>query len=117
MNENQQNHLAELKADIDEEFGTVATWHHQSGQSEPVTGIFSLVNKMLPAKSAGKNSGQLDIRNAHASFAMQPDAVPGIDGDRLLIDGENYLVLKFNRGTFETIIPLKRSQNKEHNWR
>jgi len=117
MNENLQSNLAELKTAMDEEFGTSATWLHQSGQSDPVVGIFSLANKTINAKSNGKNSEQLEIKHAQAFFTMQPQSVPGKDGDRLLIDGENYLVLKFNKGSFETVIPLKRSQNTDSSWR
>jgi len=117
MNENMKSNLVELKAAMDEEFGTSATWLHQSGRSDPVVGIFSLANKTINAKSNGKNAGQLDIKHAQAFFTMQPHSVSGKDGDRLIIDGENYLVLPFNKGIFETVLPLKLSQNKDSSWR
>lgn len=117
MNEKHQSNLEQLKSEMDDEYGIAATWLHESGQTEPAIGIFRLLNKTITIKLKHNSPGLLDVDNAEAFFSMQPDTVKGAKGDRLIINGQNFLVLPFNRGNFETIIPLKSTENKNHNWR
>lgn len=116
MNENHQSHLDELKAEMDGEFGITAIWKDKDGTETPVAGVFSTTEKTVTAKSKVKKPGQLDINYAQAFFSMSPSSVPGEDGDQLIVDQVIYHVLKFHPGTFQTVIPLKLSENKNHNW-
>lgn len=110
------NNLQQLKADLDEEYGIDATWISQSNYQYPVTGIFSLHNKRTSVSSKGKRLGQLEVAHAVAYFSMAPASVQGKKGDQLVVNGITYFVLPFEPGTFETIISLKLTENKNHNW-
>ncbi len=117
MNYSHQTALEELKADLDEEFGEEAVWINTHGNPIAVFGIFSSVDKERAAKSNSKQIGQLTVDAISASFSMAHKSVPGKEGDQLVVNGEIYQVLKFKPGDFETIIPLKPTQNRSHNWR
>lgn len=116
MNQTMYDNLIELKEMLDEEYALEATWISQSNYQYPVTGIFSLHNKRTTVNSKSKHSGQLEITHAVAYFSMAPASVQGKKGDKLIVDGVTYFVLPFEAGTFETIIPLKLTENKNHNW-
>jgi len=116
MNQNMVDNLIELKAMIDEEYATEAIWISQSNHQYPVTGIFSLHNKRTTVNSKSKRAGQLEVTHAVAYFSMAPASVQGEKGDQLIVNGVTYFVLPFEAGSFETIIPLKLTENKNHNW-
>jgi len=110
--------LADLKSSIDDEFGESAVWLFESGNREPVFGTFSLIEKSFNVKQSRENrSGGITVDVATATYAMTPSKVKGNAGDSLRIRGQDYLVLPFSSGDFETIIPLKLTQNKNHSWR
>lgn len=113
---NHQTHLQELKADLDEEYGIEATWISKDKTESPVKGIFSLQNKTTAVNRKAKTNGRIEVSHAIAYFSMAPESVNGEEDDQLIVNGEIYFVLPFDVGTFETIIPLKKTTNKNHNW-
>ena len=118
MNNEHKAFLADLKDSIDAEFGEEAVWLSSNGHTDVVFGTFSLTDKSFKAKSQGKNKqGEITLDVVTATYAMKPDKVKIKEGDRLMINGQTFFVLPFNTGDFETIIPLKLTQNKNHNWR
>ena len=117
MNQSHQALLEELKQEIDGEFGESAVWIHAEGYSDNVFGTFSAIDKQLNIKGHSKKVGQLSVDSVCATFSMAPKAVKGKEGDRLVINGQSYLILPFKPGAFETVIPLKITKNKNHNWR
>lgn len=117
MNTSHQALLEALKQDIDDEFGESALWIHAEGYSDNVFGTFSMLDKQLNIKGHTKKVGQLSVDSVCATFSMAPKAVKGTDGDRLVINDQSYLILPFKPGAFETVIPLKITTNKNHNWR
>lgn len=117
MNNSHETLLEELKKAVDEEFGEEAVWHFADGHTEPVFGTFSLIDKELSVKPHIKRAAQLTVDCISATYAMSPKAVTGKESDTLVVNGQSYLVLPFKPGDFETIIPLKPTQNKTHSWR
>lgn len=117
MNLNHRNALDQLKRDIDKEVGQEAIWTSQTGTTDTITGTFSFIESDVNTTSKSKTAGQLHTDVTTATFCVSPTYCPCTEGDRLEIEGESYLVLPFKNAEFEIILPLKITQNKDHNWR
>lgn len=116
MNQTMYDNLVELKEMLDEELAMTATWVAQDNTQTHITGIFCLHNQRTAVSNKGQQGAQLEVAHTEAYFSMAPETVDVSPGDQLIIDGTTYLVLPFVKGTFETAIPLKLTENKNHNW-
>lgn len=117
MNLRHHADLDALKSDIDELFGIQATWLSKVGQTGTLTGTFSFIEKEIHTHSKAKQAGQIYLDTVIATFCVRPTQCVCEEGDTLQIDGVDYLVLPFHKGEFETVLPLKVTQQKDHNWR
>ena len=117
MNLSHRAVLDELKSNIDKEFGQDVIWISQTGTTDIITGTFSFIERDVNTTSKSKTAGQLHIDVITATFCVSPHHCPCEEGDRLEIDGVSYLILPFQKGEYEIVLPLKITQNKDHNWR
>lgn len=117
MNLSHRAVLATLKSDIDKEFGQDVVWISKTGITSTVTGTFSFIESDVITTSKSKNAGQLHVDVITATFCVSPNQCPCEEGDRLEIDDVSYLILPFQQSEFEIVLPLKVTQNKDHNWR
>lgn len=120
---NEQNRALQqqiLREQIDI-FGVNASWVKDDGDTENVMGLLSLSEEMVQASTRiRRSSPQVGVSQVRGFFVMETDRVPGEHGDRLIIDGEAFIVLPFKNASChqaQTHIPLKPWSNKEHSWR
>ena len=117
MNLSHRAALDLLKREIDEEFGEVVVWISQVGQSDNLTGTFSLQDKEVTVKGKTSRNSQFHMDSVTATFAVSPNNLPCKEGDFLEISGIRYVILPFNSDEFSVVLPLKPVQEKDQNWR
>ncbi|HFQ4969139.1 TPA: hypothetical protein ACGUUK_002692 [Vibrio vulnificus] len=120
---NEQNRGLQLRVlrEQIEIWGVKATWVRADGATETVEGLLSLAEGAVDASYKNPNQfSQIDVAQVAGVFVMETDLVPGDHGDRLMVNGEAFMVLPFKSRTgnqAQTHIPLKPWVNKDHNWR
>jgi hypothetical protein len=119
MNPEIKSVLAALKGAVDETFGeTDVVWVFADGTTKKVEGTFGLIDDK-PALFEKRAGNLLQGDSFVACFAMHPDSVPVGDGGYLRVNGDEYKIMPFKKGDFETIIPLIRKQPEvdgSHRW-
>ncbi|WP_369672186.1 hypothetical protein, partial [Enterococcus faecium] len=93
MNEqNRDLQLRVLREQI-EILGVKATWVRADGATETVEGLLSLAEGAVDASYKNPNQfSQIDVAQVAGVFVMETDLVPGDHGDRLMVNGEAFMV-------------------------
>ncbi len=120
MNENYKELQLRAFRDQIAVWGVTGVWECIDGSTHEVVGIFSTVGNTISASSKQRNQfSQIDVVHSSTVFIMETDLIPGLEKDKLIIDGIQYLILPFavrQSNQVTTQISLKLTSDKNHNF-